>query len=75
MIHTRVIHIFGLFFLPKNFVFDKNKENMSYEENESAGELSFKIDDEEEEPMELPEDGSDFKFDEEEEDDPEDRFH
>lgn len=49
---------------------------MSYDEEEKISEAGFRMDDDtEEEPLDMPEGGDEFKFDEEEEDDPEDRYH
>ncbi len=50
---------------------------MSYDESEVVEEVAFKLDDgsDEDEPMEPLEVDDDFKFDEEEESDPDDRYH
>jgi hypothetical protein len=50
---------------------------MSYDESEVIEELGFKLNDgsDEDEPLEPLEGADEFKFDEEPEEDPEDKFH
>lgn len=49
---------------------------MSYDGDETIKELNFKIDDDgDEEPLEPLEESDDLKFSEDEEEDPENRYH
>jgi len=50
---------------------------MIYDEEEKVSEVGFRVDDDsEEEPLDMPEGGDDFKFDDDDDDtDPEDKYH
>lgn len=48
---------------------------MSYDEEEKVSDVGFRMDGDEDEPLEPLEGSDDFKFDEEGEEDPEDKYH